>query len=116
MRNLLRHLRAAWLFIRVTPYRAVPRETWTDGNAARWQSFQNEETGLKLIALVNDAIALQSMKAVMKTDNQSYECGYAAGMMGLLAVLRSFSPAPSDSGNTEENPAMGADDFEHLSP
>lgn len=79
MIELLRHIRAAWLYGRVFPYVAAA-DDWTDADGQATRTFFESGTGRKLsMRLRNDAVRA-AIAAVQKPLNAEHANGVAAGI------------------------------------
>ena len=114
MMSFLRRLKAAWLFSQIHPH--VPElksDFWTEEDAKNHSKYMTSTTGkkwrLKMWRNVQDA----GFRAIIERNYASYECGYASGCKGIMAVNDSLlqvpaqeSESPTDNEADEEQAAL----------
>lgn len=121
MTDFLRHLRAAWHYLRYVPYVAAydHEDYWTDEDANTYNLFLKSSTGQKLSNRCANLIRKSAVNATQdaKTSHtQTYGCGLASGITAAFAFQESHrvtealtEPQPKETLTPEE-------EMERLSP
>lgn len=120
MSLFLRHLRAAWLFLRYTPYvEAYDHEDfWTQEDSAAYTSFMNSPSGQKLRARMGNLMTRSAVNATQHTHNPVYRNGWASGITATFSWLDShlLSPAGAQPGKSEDSEQAASEFLETLRP
>lgn len=82
MRNLILHLKAAWLFYRIDPYINV--SDWTSDDATMLSRFLTTGTGVKWKRFHSNRVNRSQINATLKPST-AFDAGYAAGCRGTAA-------------------------------
>jgi hypothetical protein len=126
MRNLIRRLKAAWLFSQNVQYRDLYPGFWDNGDARWLSNMFNTVHGRKLRQILTNLVSEMQMNACMPINRDEplrhdpdFKRGMAYGMQVLIAELKSrmkISVASADSETFESTQSTGAESFEHLHP
>lgn len=103
MRNLLRHLRAAFLYARFFPYieEADGESFWTPADEQALANFFNSYTGNKLKARLTNYAIKVACAAVKHPGSSPYENGVAAGVPMTIAAIESHFPQAQPTGEEQ---------------
>lgn len=105
MTNFLRRLKAAWLFAQVHPHvPELPKDLWLEDDAKALSKFLTSRTGKKWRLFMLKHVQSAAFRAIIERNYASYECGYASGCRGLMAVSDSLLavPAPESGSPTDD--------------
>jgi hypothetical protein len=120
MQNLLRRLKAAWLFTRTVPYRDLYPGFWDNADAKWLSNMFNTVHGAKLKMILTNFVSETQMNACLPAVKEpNFNRGIAYGAQALIATIQShmkLSEVPADSGTIEESQTTGAENFDHLHP
>src|SRR6266566_4274870 len=102
--NFFRRLKAAWLFSQVHPHvDDLPPNFWIDEDAKALSKFLTSRTGQKWRLMMLKHVQNSAFRAIIERNYAAYECGYASGCRGLMAVSDSLLKvnAPESESSTE---------------
>jgi hypothetical protein len=120
MRSFLRRLKAAWLFSQVHPHvDELPGNFWVDEDAKALSKFLTSRTGNKWRLFMLRHVQESAFRATMERNYAAYECGYASGCRGIMAINDSLLAIPAPAGElpTEESDdAVPAELFDKYAP
>lgn len=102
MRNWLFRLRAAILFSEIHPHITFAPK-WTAEDAKALSKFLTKtQTGAKYRKILWHHIQSATQRATMERNHAAYECGYASGARGLIAVADSLLAVRAEKDEKEE--------------
>ncbi len=92
--TFLRHLRAAWLYLRFMPYveAADHEDYWTEADSQNTQQFWNSPTGQKLRDKWGNLVIKSAVNATLPATDPVHRCGHASGVAATLAWFASHLP------------------------
>lgn len=120
MSLFFRHLRAAWIFLRYTPF--VPafdhEDYWTEADSAAYSAFMNSPTGQKLKNRSSNLMTRSAVNATQHTHNSAYRNGWASGITATFSWLDShlLSPVGAQPDRSEEQGTDVPESLDHLRP
>ena len=110
--NFFRRIKAAWLFSQVHPHvDDFKPDFWEEQDAKDLSRFLTSRTGRKWRLLMLKHVQNAAFRAIIERNYAAYECGYASGCRGLMAVNDSLlkTPAPESESQTEQEPDEALD-------
>ena len=116
--NFLRHLRAAWNYAKLMPYKPEAEGLeWTDEDRAAYTHFmEHTPTGQKFRIMAVNRMNQIALNATQAHTNLAYQCGLASGVRATFFWMDShlqLSPAEAHSAPEQSDPAA-ADYLERL--
>lgn len=115
---MMRWLRAFLIFLRSSPVSSKVLEQWTDTDTLALHQFFRGTTGVKLMEMLRRSEHQMNASAVLRHNNLTYACGYAAGFRGCSAWVQTLSAigSPQESEEYQSGPRGAADLAESLAP